>query len=190
MVAWVLLEQARDNKPTAVGAAIGTVVGLVAITPAAGFVMPLASLIIGPVAAVVSFFGLQLLKRTHLDDTLDVFACHGLGGITGALLTGVFASSATGNGPGGLLEGNVGLLGVQALAVAAAIAFAGLGTWGVLKTLGVFMKIRTSSTDECTGIDRAEHAQSAYDLASLLGVEPQRPAPSRLATDTRMEVMP
>src|SRR5690606_22633224 len=108
------------------------VVGLVAVTPAAGFVSPASALLLGAIAALPSYFAILYRTRTRLDDSLDVFAAHGLGGIVGALLTGVFASSAWGP-VDGLLHGNPAQLVTQAVAVVAAMAYSGAVTWGLLR---------------------------------------------------------
>jgi ammonium transporter, Amt family len=173
MVAWALFETFKHGKPTAVGAATGAVVGLVAITPAAGFVTPMSALIIGAAGAAVSFTAMQLKHRINLDDSLDVFFCHGLGGITGALLTGIFATGSvnailgvneTTNlpNPVGLLEGNVGQIGVQALGVLVALVLAGIGSAVLLYALKAVMGLRPTSKDEETGLDLADHGEAAY----------------------------
>src|SRR5262249_35085776 len=127
VVTWVLIEIVFKHKPTGVGAAIAAVVGLVAITPAAGFVTPLASIAIGCIAAAVCYAAMRLLERSRIDDTLDVFACHGVGGVVGALVTGVFATtSGNPSGANGLLYGNPRLILLQGIS---AVATAGL-CWG------------------------------------------------------------
>ena len=129
LVTWALLDTLRLGKATAVGAATGAVVGLVGITPAAGFVTTPASLAIGVLSVGVSYTAMQLRARTRLDDSLDVFSCHGLAGMAGALLTGVFATKlANPGGADGLLAGNAAQLGVQLVAVLAAVAIAAVGT--------------------------------------------------------------
>src|SRR6266545_1921385 len=134
LVTWAGLDLARTGKITAVGAATGLVVGLVGITPAAGYVTPMSGLLIGVLAAGVSYTAIQIRSRTKLDDALDVFSCHGLAGAAGALLTGVFATKLVNPAGGdGLLAGNASQMGVQLLAVLATVAFAGLGTLGILK---------------------------------------------------------
>ena len=127
LVAWTLLDLRRTGKATAVGAATAIVVGLVAVTPAAGYVSPLGAMALGFVAAFPSYFALQWRTRTRLDDSLDVVAAHGLGGTVGALLTGVLAQKAWSGAADGLLFGNPRQLAVQALAVAAAMAFSAAG---------------------------------------------------------------
>jgi Amt family ammonium transporter len=164
---WMLIDLVRGRKPTAVGGAIAAVVGLVAITPGAGFVTPGSAILIGSIATFVSYFGCELFKRTRIDDTLDVFACHGLGGVTGALLTGVFATKAVNPaGANGLLHGNPGLVGVQAIGVLAAAALAAAGTASILGLLKTFMHLRPTPEAEVIGIDVTEHAETAYVLES------------------------
>jgi Amt family ammonium transporter len=163
VVAWITLEMTLTGKATATGSSIGAVVGLVAITPGAGFVAPLAALAIGAVAACASYATLELLGRTRLDDTLDVFACHGMGGIVGSVLTGVFASTAVNPGGGdGLIYGNPGLMGPQIVSVAAAALFAAAGTAGILYVLEAMVGLRTARHADAYGIDLIEHAERAY----------------------------
>jgi len=163
VVIWVALEMSKTGKPTATGSAIAAVVGLVAITPAAGFVSPLSAIAIGAIAGATSFGVVALLKRTGLDDTLDVFACHGVGGMVGSILTGVFASTVVNpGGADGLLAGNAGLLGAQVLSVVAAAAYAAVGTGVILFIVKVLVGLRTSSVVEKVGIDFLEHAERAY----------------------------
>jgi Amt family ammonium transporter len=173
LVTWLAVELLKNGRATAVGAATGAVVGLVAITPAAGFVTPLAALAIGAIAAPCSFFALNFRATTKLDDTLDVFACHGVAGIMGALLTGVFATKTVNpNGADGLLAGNAALVGIQAVAVLATIAFAGIGSTIIALGLRVVMPLRISVDDEIAGPDLSEHGEEAYhssDLSDLTG---------------------
>jgi ammonium transporter, Amt family len=170
---WMVLDLIRNRHCTAVGAATGAVVGLVAITPAAGFVTPAAAIAIGIIAASASFFAMQLRARTQLDDALDVFACHGVAGIVGALLTGVFATRGVNAAGGdGLLAGNAHQLVVQLLAVLATIALAAIGTAILLTVVRLFGGLRISLADEIAGIDVAEHGEQAYhggDLDELAG---------------------
>ena len=173
MITWLVLELVKGGRATAVGAATGAVVGLVAITPAAGFVTPLSAILMGALAAPFSFFALHYRPKTRLDDTLDVFACHGVAGIMGAVLTGVFASkSVNPAGADGLLHGNPGLIGVQVLAVVATIAFAALASTLILFALQAVMPLRVPVEVEVQGIDLAEHGEEAYhggDLSDLTG---------------------
>src|SRR2546428_452312 len=173
LVTWALLDLFRGGRITAVGAATGLVVGLVGITPAAGYVTPLAALVIGAVAAGVSYTAIQIRSASRLDDALDVFSCHGLAGATGALLTGVFATTAANPaGANGLLAGNAAQLGVQLLAVVPAAAFAASGTAVILKFLQVTIGARAGVSEELAGLDLSEHGEEAYfgtDLGSLAG---------------------
>ena len=165
MLGWLLVEQRRDGKPTTLGAASGAVAGLVGITPACGFVQPLAGAAIGFAAGIICALAIRLKYRFGFDDTLDVVAVHGVGGITGLLATGLVATTAvnaaTTNGlfyGGGLTQ-----LGRQALAVLVTVAYSGALTfalaWLVEKTIG----LRAAPEHELTGIDEAEHAETAYD---------------------------
>jgi Amt family ammonium transporter len=173
LLVWVLIDLRRTGQATAVGAATGAVVGLVAITPAAGYVSPLAAIAIGASGACASYTAIQLRNRTRVDDALDVFACHGVAGIVGALLTGVFAQRAINpGGADGLLAGNARLLGVQAIAVLCTIAFAGTMTFVVLKALALVSALRASVTHELRGIDLSEHGEHAYhdgDTSEIAG---------------------
>ncbi|HVR31070.1 MAG TPA: ammonium transporter [Thermoanaerobaculia bacterium] len=162
-LAWILMDWFVKGKPTALGAASGAVAGLVAITPAAGFVSPLAALAIGALGGMVCFGVVSYRARTGIDDSLDVFGVHGIGGTVGALLTGVFASTAVNSGGGdGLLHGNPSLLGVQALAVLITWVYSALVTFVILKVLDVVMGLRVSSEAEEGGLDVDQHRESAY----------------------------
>ncbi len=162
VVVWAVLDYVRTQKVTAVGVATGIVVGLVAITPAAGFISPMFALILGGIAAVPCYFMINWRARTRLDDSLDVFAAHGVGGITGALLTGVFAQQAVNGTADGLLFGNVEQFGVQALSIVAVFAYSGGLTYVILKVLGLFMTLRADTKDEGLGMDIADHGEEAY----------------------------
>jgi Amt family ammonium transporter len=162
LVVWTLLDLRRTGKATAVGAATGIVVGLVAITPAAGFVSPIGSVILGGLAAFPSYYGLLWRARTRLDDSLDVTAAHGLGGTVGALLTGVLASKAWNGATDGLVFGNPRQLLIQAAAVAAAIAFSAAGTFVLLKLVGAFVSLRVEAREEGMGLDVSQHGEEAY----------------------------
>ncbi|MBA3345395.1 MAG: ammonium transporter [Gemmatimonadales bacterium] len=163
LVVWVLLDYLRTGRATAVGGATGIVVGLVAITPAAGFVRPLSALVIGAIAALPSYFAIVLRSRTRLDDSLDVFAGHGVGGLTGALLTGVFAEKAwNAAGNDGLLAGNAAQLGLQALGAASAILYAALMTYAILKLLSAVTALRAAPRTEGVGMDVSQHGEEAY----------------------------
>jgi Amt family ammonium transporter len=163
LVVWTLLDYFRTGKATAVGGATGIVVGLVAVTPAAGFISPLSALILGAVAALPSYFVISLRSRTRIDDSLDVFAGHGVGGLTGALLTGVLAQKIWNSaGNDGLLFGNPHQLAVQALACLSAAVYAGIMTFVILKVLGLVMALRAVPRIEGVGMDVSQHGEEAY----------------------------
>jgi Amt family ammonium transporter len=162
LVVWTVLDLVRTGKPTAVGCATAIVVGLVAITPAAGFVGPMSAIALGGLAAVPSYFGLILRTRTSLDDSLDVVAAHGLGGMVGALLTGVFAQKAINGVADGLLFGNPRQFGIQAAAVLASVAYSGIMTFVLLKVIGAVMPLRADASDQATGLDLTQHGEEAY----------------------------
>jgi ammonium transporter, Amt family len=162
LVVWTLLDGVRSQKPTAVGAATAIVVGLVAVTPAAGFIGPMSAILLGGVAAIPSYFALQWRARTSLDDSLDVVAAHGVGGTVGALLTGVFAQKALNGVADGLLFGNPGQLAIQGMAVLAAILYSGIGSFVLLKLIGLVMPLRATAADESVGLDVSEHGEEAY----------------------------
>jgi ammonium transporter, Amt family len=162
LVVWTFLDGFRSGKPTAVGAATAIVVGLVAVTPAAGFISPMSAIILGGIAAVPSYIALQIRARSGLDDSLDVVAAHGVGGTVGALLTGVFADKAINGVFDGLLYGNPGQLVTQAIAVGVAIVYSGVASFILLKLIGLIMPLRATSTDEMTGLDITQHGEEAY----------------------------
>jgi len=164
LVVWALLDALRQGKPTAVGGATAIVVGLVAVTPAAGFIGPMSALALGAIAAVPSYFGLLWRAKTQLDDSLDVVAAHGVGGTVGALLTGVFAQESL-NGitnANGLLFGKPEQLGIQAVAVVAAIVYSGVGSFVLLKLVGLVFPLRAERSDESVGLDLRMHGEEAY----------------------------
>ena len=162
LVVWTFLDIARTGKPTAVGSATAMVVGLVAVTPAAGFVGPMSAIALGAVAAVPSYFALILRSRTSLDDSLDVVAAHGIGGTVGALLTGVFASKALNGVADGVLFGNPWQLVVQMTAIAATMAYSGVMSFALLKAIGAITALRASAAEETAGLDLSHHGEEAY----------------------------
>jgi len=162
LVVWALLDHFRTGNVTAVGVATAIVVGLVAITPASGFISPGYALILGAIAAVPSYAVLQWRTRTRLDDSLDVFAAHGIGGMTGAILTGVFASAAVNGAADGLFFGNPGQVGIQAVAILAVAAYCGVMTFIILKVIGLFSPLRPSEREEAVGMDILNHGEEAY----------------------------
>jgi len=158
---WMLLSW-RDDKPSVLGIVTGAVVGLVAITPAAGFVEPWAAIIIGGVAATISYYAIRLRQRTRLDESLDVFACHGLGGTTGAILTGLFATKAVNpKGANGLFYGNPKQLAIQIAAVAIVAVFTFVLTFVIAKVLDRLMGLRVDENSEEVGLDISEHGELA-----------------------------
>jgi Amt family ammonium transporter len=162
LVVWTMLDYVRSGKPTAVGCATAIVVGLVAITPAAGFVGPMSALALGAIAAFPSYFGILYRSKTALDDSLDVVAAHGVGGTVGALLTGVFAQKALNGVADGVLFGNPAQLGIQAVAVAATIVYSGTMSFVLLKLISVIVPLRNTVDDEEVGIDLSNHGEEAY----------------------------
>jgi Amt family ammonium transporter len=162
LMAWTLLDAVRGKKPTAVGGATAIVVGLVAITPAAGYVSPMSAIALGGLAAIPSYFALILRTRTSLDDSLDVVAAHGVGGSVGALLTGVFAQKAFNGVADGALFGNPAQLGIQATAVAAALIYSGGMSFVLLKLIGLLVPLRADSNEETEGLDLTQHGEEAY----------------------------
>ena len=162
LVVWTILDAMRSGKPTAVGAATAIVVGLVAVTPAAGFVSPLNALILGGIAAVPSYFAIQLRAKTSFDDSLDVIAAHGVGGTVGALLTGVFADKSLNTIADGLLYGNPGQLLIQGTAVLAAIVYSGLASFILLKLIGLVIPLCATPAEQVEGIDISAHGEEAY----------------------------
>ena len=162
LVVWTLLDGIRHQRSTAVGAATAIVVGLVAVTPAAGFVSPISAIALGAIAAVPSYFALVWRASSELDDSLDVVAAHGVGGTVGALLTGVFAQKSLNGVADGLLFGNPQQLGIQAIAVAAVIIYSGVASFLLLKAIGLFVPLRTDAKAESTGLDLIHHGEEAY----------------------------
>jgi len=162
LVVWTILDLRRSRKATAVGTATAIVVGLVAVTPAAGFVGPMAALLLGMGAALPSHYALLYRARTRLDDSLDVVAAHGLGGTVGALLTGVLASKAWNGTADGLLFGNPAQVGVQAVGVLAAIAYSGATSFLLLKGIALVTPLRVDRREEGLGLDVSQHGEEAY----------------------------
>jgi len=158
---WMILSWI-DNKPSVLGIVTGAVVGLVAVTPGAGFVTPLGALAIGALAAPISYYAIKFIKgRNIVDESLDVFACHGLGGLWGALATGLFAASSVG-GVDGLFYGNPGQFLAQLWAALLAIAVSFGVTFVLAKVLNATMGLRVSEPEEQVGLDISEHAERAY----------------------------
>ena len=171
-ISWAAAEWLHHGKPTALGAASGVVAGLVVITPAAGFVSASSSILMGLMAGPLCYFAVSKMKaKLGYDDSLDAFGIHGVGGIFGALATGVFANSAINPaGFDGLLFGNPHQLLIQAIAVAATIAFAASVTFVILKVISVFTALRVSEADEETGLDISQHGEDAYSYGEMASV--------------------
>jgi len=159
VLAWLVPERIRHGRATTIGAATGAVAGLVAITPAAGFVTPLAAIAIGLVAGAVCFAAVEMKTRLGLDDSLDVVGVHLVGGITGALLTGVFASAAV-NAAG--VDGGLEQLGRQAAAVGITLVFSFLATLAIVAVVDRVIGLRVTEEDEEAGLDISQHAETAY----------------------------
>jgi len=161
-VTWMLVDWSRKGKPSAVGISVGAVCGLVAITPAAGYVNTTAAILIGLVVGVSSnLVANWRASRNIFDDSLDVFACHGAGSMWGVIATGLFASGAI-NGVNGALYGNPSLLGVEAFAIVVVAAFSFAGSFALLKIINVFTPIRVTAEDEELGLDESQHGEEAY----------------------------
>jgi Amt family ammonium transporter len=161
---WLILEKVLRGKPTAVGAATGAVAGLVGITPAAGFVTPLAAILIGAITALVCFYAVSFKHKVHVDDALDTFPVHGVGGTVGAILTGIFATKVVNSaGANGLLFGNPKQVVIQIGAILVAYIIAGVGTWIILKILDVTVGLRVKEEAELQGMDINEHGEEGYN---------------------------
>ncbi|MFH7028151.1 MAG: ammonium transporter [Heteroscytonema crispum UTEX LB 1556] len=161
---WLLMEKVLRGKPTAVGAATGAVAGLVGITPAAGFVTPLAAILIGGITAFVCFYAVSFKHKVQIDDALDTYPVHGVGGTIGAILTGVFATKTVNpGGANGLLFGNPNQLLIQIGAVIVAYVVAGVGTWIIMKFLDVTVGVRVKEEAELQGLDINEHGEEGYN---------------------------
>jgi Amt family ammonium transporter len=164
-VSWMITDWVIKGKPSAVGVSVGAVVGLVAITPAAGFVTVPSALIIGLAAGLISnLVANWRAGRSRIDDTLDVFACHGVGGLWGSIATGLFATAAVVPSVSGLFFGNAGQLVAQLIAVAVVVPFAFFGSYALLKVVNVFSPLRVSTEAEDAGLDLSEHGEEAYQL--------------------------
>jgi Amt family ammonium transporter len=160
-MSWMVAETYMRKKPSAVGFSVAAVCGLVAITPGAGFVTPVASIVIGIVSGLVSYLAASWRAKTSIDDTLDVWACHGVNGTLGLIATGVFASAAINEvGANGLLLGNPSLLVSELIGIAAVAVYAFVGTYVILKAMGAVMKLRVSPKEEEEGLDIAELGES------------------------------
>ena len=158
-LAWLAVEWSYRGKPIVLGAASGAVVGLVAITPAAGFVGPVSAILIGLGGGVICYLDVFLKNKMGYDDALDVLGIHGIGGTWGALATGLFASVGGGTG---LFFGNPGQLVIQAVGVVVTWVFAFAGTYLILKVVDAIVGLRVSKEEEILGLDLSQHSERAY----------------------------
>lgn len=171
IISWALVEIWHHGKPTMLGVASGCIAGLVVVTPACGFVTPLAALFMGLLVSPVCYFAVSVAKvRLGYDDALDAFGIHGVGGTLGALLTGIFATKAVNpDGADGLLaSGSFHLLWVQFVSVIATMVLAAVATYILYKAVNCLFKARVSEGEEYTGLDFTQHGENAYDIDSLL----------------------
>ncbi|HHY80162.1 MAG TPA: ammonium transporter [Thermoanaerobacter sp.] len=166
---WVIVEWKVNGKPTLFGAASGAVAGLVAITPAAGYVTVVSAIIIGVIAGILCYFSVNYLKhKFKYDDSLDAFGIHGIGGTWGAIATGIFATKVVNPaGANGLIYGNVHQFIIQIISVIAVYAFASIMTYAILKFISLFMDLRVSEEEEESGLDISQHGEGAYNNIEL-----------------------
>ena len=163
-VSWMVVDWVTKGKPSAIGIAVGAVCGLVAVTPASGFVTVTSAILIGLVAGVVSNLVANWRSaKTRIDDSLDVFACHGVSGVWGSIATGLLATTLV-NDVNGLFYGNGDLLIAQILSVLVVASYSFFGSYLLLKIINVFSPLRVSSEEETTGLDLSQHGEEAYDL--------------------------
>jgi Amt family ammonium transporter len=162
LATWTLIDLLRGGRVTAVGAATAIIVGLVVVTPAAGYIAPGSAVALGALGAIPSYLALIYRARTKLDDSLDVVAAHGTGGATGAILTGVFADAAWSGGASGLVSGNASQILTQLASVLVVLAYSGTATLVILKVLALVMPLRISGRVEGVGMDVTEHGEEAY----------------------------
>ena len=170
-VTWVAVEWIVQGKPTILGAASGCIAGLVAITPAAGFVAPLPALIIGAIGGVICYFAVAVVKaKLGYDDSLDAFGIHGIGGTWGSIATGIWATTEVNPaGANGLFYGSSDLLVAQIISTVVAYALAIVGTFIIFKIISLFMTVRTDKNEEITGLDIGEHGERGYNYAIMSG---------------------
>ncbi len=188
IVMWSLIDLMRTGRVTAVGLATAIVVGLVVITPAAAFVSPLFALVMGAIGAFPSYYALLWRAKSGMDDSLDVFAAHGIGGITGAILTGVFAQESVNGLFNGLIGGNPAQVLIQAFAVLIAVVYSGAITFVLLKMVGAITPLKASTKEEGVGMDITQHGEEAYtsgEGAILVNTEATMPVakPRPVGTD-------
>lgn len=178
LLGWLAAEWIRNKAPTTIGAATGAVAGLVAITPAAGFIEPWAAVVLGLVAGIVCYAAVSLKPRLRYDDSLDVVGVHMVGGIVGALLTGVFATETISgiDGANGLIYGNAAQFTAQAIAVGVTLVYSFVATFVVLKITDLLVGVRVTEEEEQTGLDLTQHSESAYVFADIGMVATHPPA--------------
>lgn len=164
-LSWIIMEWIIQGRPTTLGAASGAIAGLVAITPAAGFVSPVAAIIIGLVAGAICYLAVRQKSKLGYDDALDVVGVHGIGGLWGALATGIFASTAINPaGKDGLLAGNAALLGIQAMDAVTTIVYSMVVTYIILKGIDMVIGLRVNKEEEIQGLDLSQHSETGYSL--------------------------
>jgi len=164
-VSWMILDWLIKGKPSAIGISVGAVCGMAAVTAAAGYINFTSAVIIGLAAGIISnLVANWRAGRSKIDDTLDVFACHGIGGIIGAVSVGLFAVAAVNPAVSGLFDGNAAQLGIQVLTVAVVSAFAFFGSYLLLRLVDVFSPLRVSAKEEDEGLDMSQHGEEAYHL--------------------------
>jgi Amt family ammonium transporter len=200
MMAWIMIDWLRNGKPTAIGAISGAVAGLVGVTPAAGFVTPMAAIVIGLLAGAACYaMVVEIKKRFGYDDTLDVFGIHGVGGTIGAIATGVFATSLInpifkdGAGsplPIGLLEGNPVQVLNQLAGIAIAVALGAGGTFVILKFVDVMVGLRVSESEELAGLDASQHGETGYVFEEPLRVDLAEVKPNRTVRGAIDDILP
>src|SRR5438067_482759 len=162
---WMTVSWLHKGAPSVLGAAAGAVAGLVAITPASGYVDVSASILIGLGAGTFCYVGIQLTKRLKVDDALDVFGVHGIGGMWGAIATGIFATVAVNSAAAnGAAYGNIAQLGVQAIAVLASVTYSAVMTFVILKHIDLFVGLRVPEQEEVLGLDASQHRETAYQI--------------------------
>ena len=168
-LAWGICELVVRKKVTSLGIASGLVVGLVAITPGAGFVSPMSSVLIGGFGGMLCYFFVTVVKqKVDYDDALDAFGCHGIGGIWGGIATGIFASKAINSaGANGLIYGNIKLVGIQLIAIGATIAYSAIMTFIILKVISKFANLRVTDEEESDGLDVSLHGEEAYGSPNI-----------------------
>jgi Amt family ammonium transporter len=169
LLGWVIFEAIRESRPTTLGAASGAVAGMVAITPCAGYVTTVDSILIGAAAGIVCALAVRLKFRLGFDDSLDVLGLHGVGGLLGMVLLGLFATRSINRaGANGLFAGGgLHLLGIEAMAAAVCAAFAFSMTWLIAKAIDLTIGLRVGEEEEFTGLDLSQHAESAYSMGGM-----------------------